>query len=99
MAALPTATSFAPARQAPAAEEGGFEQLMTDAEQASLTSLSNDLGSLLASRGSSGDVVFTFPAEEGGLEDRAHRCAPGLPHPPPARRGSRAADAPRRRFC
>jgi hypothetical protein len=49
------------------------EQLVEEAERASLDSLAHDLGSLFAARNSNGDVVFTFPEEDGDLEERAHR--------------------------
>ena len=49
------------------------EQLVADADQVSLNSLAHDLGSLFAARNTNGDVLFTFPAEE-GVEERAHRC-------------------------
>ena len=68
------------------------EQLLSEAEQVSLSSLAHDLGSLFAARSSNGDVVFNFPAED-GVEERAHRCAAGLP-----RRGSRASRRAAPRF-
>jgi hypothetical protein len=55
------------------ADEDGDEQLVAEAEQASLSSLARDLGSLFTARNSNGDVVFTFPEEDGDLEERAHR--------------------------
>ena len=76
------------------ADEDDCEQLLTEAEQASLSSLAHDLGSLFAARGSNGDVVFTFPAED-GVEERAHRCAP------PGCRAREPSKLPRARrgFC
>ena len=47
--------------------------LVAEAAQVSLNSLAHDLGSLFAARNTNGDVLFTFPAEE-GVEERAHRC-------------------------
>ena len=69
------------------------EQLVEEAERASLDSLAHDLGSLFAARNSNGDVVFTVPEEE-GVEERAHRCAARL-LPPRAGAEQPAARTPR----
>ena len=49
------------------------EQIVAEAAQVSLNSLAHDLGSLFAARNANGDVLFTFPGED-GVEERAHRC-------------------------